>query len=145
MRAVAIATPLDVHEEAFAMARAHARKVESMLCGDDMMRKQHSELEALLAGAGTEWARLMLEENLRLRALVEQQREVVDAEGKGRKSTRDSARHLETVLGRVEVARLAYQSPGSADLHPMDAALNLPKEMFSHGLRRLIAREAARS
>ena len=61
MRAVATATALDVHEEAFARARAHARKVESMLCGDDMMRKQHSELEALLAGAGTEWARLMLE------------------------------------------------------------------------------------
>lgn len=145
MRAVATATPLDVHEEAFARARAHARKVESMLCGDDMMRKQHSELEALLAGAGMEWARLMLEENLRLRALVEQRREVVDAEGKRRKSTRDSARHLETVLGRVEVPRLSYQSPGSPDLHPMDAALNLPKEMFSHGLRRLIAREAARS
>ena len=110
MRAVAIATPLDVHEEAFAMARAHARKVESMLCGDDMMRKQHSELEALLAGAGTEWARLMLEENLRLRALVEQQREVVDAEGKGRKSTRDSARHLETEVAVSVVGARGHES-----------------------------------
>jgi hypothetical protein len=102
-----VPSPLHVHEKAFAMARAHSRKVESMLCGHDMMRKQHSELEALLAEAGTEWARLMLEENLRLRALVEQQREVVDAEGKGRMSTRASARHLETVLGRVELKCLA--------------------------------------
>jgi hypothetical protein len=116
-----------------------------MLCSDEMMRKEHSELEALLDGAGKEWARLMLEENFRLRALVEQRKEVVGADGKARESARDSERHLETVLGRVSVPRLAYQSPGSSDLHPMDASLNLPREMFSHGLRRLIAREAARS
>ncbi len=145
MRSAATATPLHVTEEAFARARAHAGRLESMLRSDAMMRKTHSELEALLVGAGQEWARLMLEENLRLRALVEQQREVADAKGKRRKSVRDSERHLETVLGRVSVPRLAYQSPGDPDLHPMDAALNLPKEMFSHGLRRLIAREAARS
>src|SRR5690606_26172483 len=36
-------------------------------------------------------------------------------------------------------------APGSPDLHPMDATLNLPREMYSHGLRRLVAREAAKS
>ncbi len=41
------------------------------------------------------------------------------------------------------VQRLAYQAPGSSDLHPMDAALNLPREMFSHGVRRYVARKAA--
>lgn len=41
--------------------------------------------------------------------------------------------------------RLAYQAPGAADLHPMDAALNLPRDSFSHGIRRLVAREAAKS
>lgn len=49
------------------------------------------------------------------------------------------------MLGRVSVPRLAYQAEGATDLHPMDAALNLPREMFSHGVRRLVAREAARS
>jgi hypothetical protein len=116
-----------------------------MLCSDDMMRKTHSDLEAMLDGAGREWARLMLEENLRLRAEVERRIKVVGADRKVRESARDSERHLETVLGRVPVPRLAYQSPGCEDLHPMDAALNLPREIFSHGLRRLVAREAARS
>jgi len=49
------------------------------------------------------------------------------------------------VFGRVEVERLAYQAPGTTDLHPMDAALNLPREMFSHGIRRMVAKEAARA
>jgi len=139
------ATPIESAETLFTRARAHAAKVEGILTSNDMIRKSHSELEEMLAGAGTEWARLMLEENLRLRAQLERQTEVVGADGVERKSTRDSERHLETLLGRVAVPRLAYQTPGATDLHPMDAALNLPREMFSHGIRRMVAREAARS
>jgi hypothetical protein len=85
----------------------------------------------------------MLEENLRLRAQLEEKRAVADADGVERTSVRDSERHLETLLGRVEVPRLAYQAPGTEDLHPMDAALNLPREMYSHGVRRFVARKAA--
>lgn len=135
----------DIAEPLFTQARAHAAKVERIVGSDEMIRKSHSELEAMLDGAGKEWARLMLEENLRLRAQLERETEVVGADGVERVSSRDSERHLETVLGRVVVPRLAYQSPGATDLHPMDAALNLPREMFSHGLRRLVAREAAKS
>ena len=45
----------------------------------------------------------------------------------------------------MPVPRLAYQAPGATDLHPMEAALNLPREMYSHGLRRMVAKEAARA
>jgi hypothetical protein len=45
----------------------------------------------------------------------------------------------------VAVPRLSYQSPGTPDLHPMDAALNLPRELYSHGIRRMVAKEAAKS
>jgi hypothetical protein len=83
--------------------------------------------------------------HLALRAALERRTHVVGAEGVERTSTRESGRHLETVFGRVEVERLAYQAPGSTDLHSMDAALNLPREMFSHGIRRMAAKEAARA
>jgi hypothetical protein len=128
----------------FAGARAHAAKVEDMLTSDAMIRKRHSDLEAMLDGQGKEWARLMLEENLRLRAELEQRTKVVGADGVERGGVRQSERHLETVLGRVAVERLAYQAPGATDLHPMDAALNLPREMFSHGIRRMVAKLAAK-
>jgi len=136
---------IEAVETPFARARAHAAKVEAILSSDEMIRKSHSELEAMLDGQGKEWARLLLEENLRLRAQLERRTAVVDAEGVARESARDSERHLETLLGRVPVPRLSYQAPGTTDLHPMDAALNLPREMFSHGIRRLVAREAAKS
>jgi hypothetical protein len=103
----------------------------------------HSELASMLDGQGKQWARLMLEENLRLRAQLEQETKVTGADDVERRRVRDSERHLETLLGRVAVPRLAYQAPGTTDLHPMDGALNLPREMFSHGVRRLVARQAA--
>lgn len=129
----------------FERSRAHARKVEGMLGSDEMIRKTHSELEDMLEGSAREWARLMLEEVLEWRAYVERKIAVEGVDSLPRRYARPSSRHVETVLGRVEVPRLSYQAPGAPDLHPMDAALNLPREMYSHGVRRLVAREAAKS
>jgi hypothetical protein len=53
-------------------------------------------------------------------------------------------RQLGTVFGEVTVTRMAYRAPGAANLYPADAALNLPEEKHSHGLRRLAAVESAR-
>ena len=92
---------------------------------------------------GKEWARLMLEENLRLRAQLERKTEVVGVDGVERESTRESERHLETVLGRVAVPRLAYQAPGGDGPSSDGCRTNLPRELFSHGVRRLVARQAA--
>lgn len=123
----------------------HASRAEATLSSADMTRKPHSDLEAFVEAEGREWARLMLEDHLRLRAAMEQRVEVVDSEGLERRSVRDSERHLETVVGTVAVPRKSYQAPGSQDLHPMDAALNLPRELFSHGVRRLVAKEVSRA
>lgn len=136
---------VEAGQPVFARARAHAAKVEGMLVSDDMVRKEHSELEEMLHAQGREWARLMYEENLRLRAQLEQRKGVTGADGVERTIVRDSERQLETLVGRVPVQRLAYREPGSEDLHPLDAALNLPHEMYSHGLRRLVVKEAAKS
>ena len=140
-----IVTPSDAPESAFASARTHAAQVEGILGGAEMIRKPHSDVEEFLDEKGREWARLMYEEHLRMRAALERRTEVVGADGVERRSARDSERHLETVVGRVPVPRLAYQAPGSPDLHPMDASLNLPRELYSHGIRRMVAKEAARA
>ncbi len=79
---------------------------------------------------GRELARLMLDEHLKLRAAAEKRIEVVGAEGVERGAARDSERHL---VGRVSVPRLAYQASGAQDLHPLDASLNFPREMFCTG------------
>lgn len=48
------------------------------------------------------------------------------------------------MFGDVRVRRHAYRAPGSRNLCPADARLNLPAAKHSHGLRRLFAIESAR-
>lgn len=48
------------------------------------------------------------------------------------------------MFGTVTVTRIAYRALGASNLHPMDAALNLPVERASFGLRRPAAIEAVR-
>jgi hypothetical protein len=134
----------EVEASSWTRSRAHAAQVEAILEGE-MGRKTHSDVEEMLATSGREWARVMYEEHLAMRAQLERRVEVTGAEGTPRRSVRDSERQLESLVGRVPVPRLAYQEQGTSDLHPMDAALNLPREMYSHGLRRMVAKEAARA
>ncbi len=132
-------------EVMFGRARAHAKRVEGMMQSGEMIRKPHSDIEDVLVDEAREWVRLMYQDHLRLRAQVEVRRPVVGEDEVERRSVRDTERQLESLLGRVSVPRLAYQAPGSTDLHPMDASLNLPREMFSHGIRRMVAKEAAKA
>jgi hypothetical protein len=54
-------------------------------------------------------------------------------------------RRLLTVVGEVEVKRRAYEAKGVDALYPADGALNLPDDMYSFGVRRLVAEEACKS
>ena len=114
--------------------------------GEEAKALSHSELETQLAERGREMLRRMLQDHLDLRAWCEPRLEkVVGADGAARTRVETGhGRGLLTVLGEVEVNRLAYRQPGHANLYPADALLNLPAESQSHGLRRLAALEASR-
>ena len=115
--------------------------------GEEALGLEHSGLEARLAGDARELARQVLQDQLDLRARVEQRADgVIGADGTPRRSVeRGHERDLHTVLGEVQVTRLAYRAAGSENLYPADARLNLPPVRHSHGIRRLAALEAPRS
>jgi len=136
---------LSPRTEVFAKARMHARGVEATLGSESMSKKTHTDLEAFCDEQGREWARLLFEEHLALRADAEQRVEVTGSDGVERTRARDSQRTLMTLVGPVQVPRKAYQALGSKDLHPMDATLNLPPERYSLGVRRLVAKEVGRA
>ena len=87
-----------------------------------------------------------MQDHLKLRAQREQRlQEVTDAGQEARGAIEAGhTRALTTVFGEVTVTRQAYRRRGHANLYPADAALNLPVEKHSHGLRQLAALEAAR-
>jgi hypothetical protein len=105
----------------------------------------HAELEDQLASRGRELLRLLFLGTLDLRALREQRRGDVVADGAARtRVEKGHLRPLTTVFGETQLTRMAYRAPGQRNAYPADAELNLPAEKHSHGLRRLAAIEAPR-
>ena len=106
----------------------------------------HEQLEERLSVKGRELCRQLLQDHLDLRASREvRSSAVIDAAGSEHRAIEAGHhRRLETIFGMVTVTRLAYRAKGAPNLHPADAALNLPAELHSHGLRQLCAVEATR-
>jgi hypothetical protein len=106
--------------------------------GNESAQLSHADLEDEIVRRGRETQRLAFQDHLDLRALRERRVRVVDADGVAHGAVEPAhARQLHTVVGAVGVERLAYRHVASANLHPADAALNLPDQLHSHGLRRL--------
>ena len=107
---------------------------------------QHAELEEQLDVRGRELMRRLFQGRLDLPAARRSGGDDVAGEdGVVRtRAERGRTRPLVTKFGQVTVSRIAYRSPGRRNVHPLDAALNLPEEKHSHGLRKLAAVEAAR-
>lgn len=99
----------------------------------------------LLATDGTALLGDLLQGYLDRCAERERRVEVVGADGIERRDARTSSRRIETPVGEVEVKRLLYQAPGVEGIAPLDAALGLPDEKYTHDLRRIVAEESAKS
>ncbi len=132
--------------DVFASAREQADAMEHQLCSSQAMGATHHELEAYVQREGREWMRRMMQAHLELRAAIERPVEVRGTDGVRRGYQRpDTRRPLGMLFGDVYVLRLAYEARGVEALHPMDAALNVPAERYSHGVRRLVAEHTARN
>ena len=132
-------------DEAFAEAREQFAETEEWLAGE-AAGLRHAELEERLEERGRELMRRLFQGHLDLLAAREERRcDVAGEDGVARtRAERGRTRPLVTRFGQVTVSRIAYRSPGRPNVHPLDAALNLPEEKHSHGLRKLAAAEAAR-
>ena len=131
---------------AFAQSRAYYGELEEWLSGEEAGKLRHADLEDQLQERGRELLRRMHQDHLDLLAAREERRGGVTGRD-GIARTRAESGHgrpLATVFGQVRVTRIAYRALGTANVHPLDAALNLPAEKQSHGLRKLAAAGSAR-
>lgn len=133
-------------QDRFGASRERFEGLLALLAGEQAGELTHAELETRLEVEGRELLRQLYQDHLDLRAEREVRLgQVVGADGVARRyAEAGHTRPLATVFGEVTVRRLAYRRKGEANLHPADAALNLPEERHSHGLRRLAALESTR-
>ena len=125
-----------------------SEKLEYMLKvvrSPEMLKKPHGDLEEWVRTEGKELLRLVVQTNLDLRAEEEEQLSVIiGVDGQARNHHRNnSQRGVETLFGKVDIKRIGYNQRNISSLFPLDAELNLPPDIYSHGLRRLTAQEVA--
>jgi hypothetical protein len=133
-------------DEAFAQAREYFAETEDWLVSGDASVMQHGDLEEQMEKRGREITRRMLQGHLDVLAAREERRHDVTGDDTvvRLRAERGRVRPRMTKFGQVSVSRIAYRSLGRSNVHPLDAALNLPGEKHSHELRKLAAAEAAR-
>jgi hypothetical protein len=104
----------------------------------------HGEIEKHLERRMHDVARRILQAHFDRLAREEDKREdVVDGEGNVLRYARERIRALMTLHGEIRVQRLGYRDHGTGSVFPLDAQLNLPTELYSHGLRERVAEAVA--
>jgi len=117
----------------------------TQLRGSETQKMTHSELETLIETEGRELLRLLLQGHLDERAPGTTTTPVVDALDRPHTHQRTQKRQFKTIFGTVSITRTGYGGRGLESLHPLDAALHLPPERYSHTLRRRAGETAAQT
>jgi hypothetical protein len=132
----------------FATSRAAFDRLCGRMESAEAFAMTHSDLERVLKTDGRDLLRQLLQDHLDLRGVREQEAprlHVVGDDGIGRPHQRDATKGLATVVGDVTVPRIGYSARGATSRFPMDAALNLPRDPFSLGVRYVVALTVANS
>lgn len=127
------------------MARQDFEQIVKYLSTEKTAEMTHSDLERELQKQGRELMRQLLQDHLDARGPGKTTAAVQGSDGAQRVQVRLQERCLETVFGTVAIQRAGYVYEGTSSLHPLDAALNLPPERYSHQVRRRVAEEAAKN
>ena len=129
--------PFATAAEQFSTMTTHLQSVAALTM-------THDALEAYICEEGRELQRRLLQAHLDVRAAAERRVRVAGSDGVERDVARSgTTRKLGSVVGCVIVTRTLYQRAGVEGLAPQDAALNLPAESYSLGVRKRAAEEAA--
>lgn len=130
--------PFSHSEEGFFKLTHHLNSAETMVM-------RHSAIENIIANDGREVLRRLFEEHIDLRDPGDVGDHIVGADGIIRTHKRVRERILLTLFGEIKIKRLGYSCRGHTSLFPKDAILNLSEDTYSHGIRKLVAQEAAKS
>jgi hypothetical protein len=134
------------HDNPFARSHEVFDGMCALLVSPDAFALTHVEVEALVVERGREVLRQLFQDHVDLRGVSERQvplTAVVGEDGVERPHRREARREIRTLVGDVTVPRMGYGQRGRTSRFPMDAALNLPDDHFSLGVRRAVALSAA--
>lgn len=134
-----------IHSSIFEPAIEEFQSLLKKLSSISTQSMTHGEIESLIKRDGMEVLRQLLQGYFDARALKEEKAvSIKGADGIMRTHRRSScSRKLMTLFGEVTLHRLGYSARHHSSVYPMDEALNLPQDKYSHGLREAVMYEAS--
>jgi hypothetical protein len=124
----------------FVAARERLDEIIAHLETDEVAQMDHATVEALVGRDGREVLRRLLQGHFELRALREEREPMTGADGEVRHHQRTCDRGMNSVFGSHPLTRLELRARGvEGGLRPLDAELNLPPNLYSFGVHRLVA------
>jgi hypothetical protein len=133
-------------EKRFPSSREQFEEIVVWLDSDEARAMNHREVEDALESKGRELLRRLYQDHMFLRGPAEVVGPVVGSDGIARGQRRKGEeRSLTVVFGDVTVPRTGCMARGATRLYPVDAELNLPEAVYSHGVQRRVAEEAAKN
>jgi hypothetical protein len=135
------------NEHPFSASEAKFHELTARLASTGMLTAEHGDVEGLLWVEGREVLRSLFQDHLDLRAPARAaEGEVTGSDGTVRRHQRHGmTRPLTTLFGTVIVGRVGYRSHDAGALVPLDGALNLPRDKYSHGVRAAVARSVSKT
>ena len=135
---------VELCKDTFGMARDDLESIIAFLRSGEAGQMSHSDVERLVRERGHELLRKLFQAHVDSRGPGEAAATVRGADGVERDQQRSHDRGLSTIFGEIRVKRLGYGAEGADSLHPLDAELNLPRELYSFELRRSAAIEVSK-
>jgi hypothetical protein len=114
-------------------------KLTNDLSSNETLSMNHSKVEHLIEQETREIKRRLFEEHIALRGMCDIGNKVIGADNFIRCQKKIRKRFLISLFGKVTIERIGYSAPGVNSLFPKDAILNLPDDLYSHGIRKLFA------
>ncbi|MCK5689218.1 ISKra4 family transposase [Myxococcota bacterium] len=107
----------------------------------DWTNQSFGNIEAMIQKEGKEVLRQLTQGHLNQRSAEENKQKSVQGDEDQERTYRriNNLRQIESCFGGVEVQRISYQGGSLNKIFPLDAALNLAPDKYSHGLRSEIA------
>jgi hypothetical protein len=131
----------------FASAREQFSFLIKQLVSQEKSQSEHGDIETFLNVEGNELIRRMFQGYFDKRCNDEiKHNTILGEDGIERTHVRKGCqKNLESQFGTIVVRRLGYSKKGVESLYPLDKALNLPKDKYSHGLKNRSLIEAVKN
>jgi len=130
------------------LARKQFSELEEWVLSPEAQEAPLDAVEQEIERRTREVARLALQANVNRRGTGYHGRALVVTGPSGDRrrqiGKREDTRHVVSLFGEISAVRTAYIARGTATVHPLDAALQLPQKSLSYAMQRRLVDEAVR-